>query len=70
MPQPKLLEEVLDVLNANKIDYMITGSIVSSLQGEPRATHDIDIVVNIQSTSIQNLTEIFEPPQFYILKKV
>jgi len=24
---------------------MITGSIVSSLQGEPRSTHDIDILI-------------------------
>jgi hypothetical protein len=69
MSQPQLLEKVLDVLNINQIDYMITGSIVSSLQGEPRATHDIDIVVNIQSASIQNLTEIFKPPQFYISKE-
>ena len=27
---------------------MITGSVVSSLQGEPRATHDIDVVVAIR----------------------
>jgi hypothetical protein len=34
MPQPQLLEKVIQVLEANQIDYMITGSIVSSLQGE------------------------------------
>jgi len=45
MPQPQLLEKVLAVLDGNAIDYMITGSIVSSLQGEPRSTHDVDIVV-------------------------
>lgn len=27
---------------------MITGSVVSSLQGEPRATHDIDVVVAVR----------------------
>jgi hypothetical protein len=40
MSQPKLLNHLLCVLNDNHIDYMVTGSIVSSLQGEPRATHD------------------------------
>jgi len=25
---------------------MVTGSVASSLQGEPRATHDIDIVLS------------------------
>jgi len=40
MPQPELLKRVLSALEENHIDY-ITGSIVSSLQGEPRATHDI-----------------------------
>jgi len=66
MPQPQLLEKVLTVLNDSHIDYMITGSIVSSLQGEPRATHDVDIVVNIQHVSIQSLTDAFLPPRFYI----
>ena len=28
---------------------MITGSIASSMQGEPRATHDIDVVISVQA---------------------
>lgn len=66
MPQPQLLEKVLNFLNKERIDYMISGSIVSSLQGEPRATHDIDIVVNIQAVSFKNLGNTFLPPRFYI----
>ena len=69
MPQPQLLEKVLTVLNNSRVDYMITGSIVSSLQGEPRATHDVDIVVNIQHASIQNLVDVFCPPRFYLSKE-
>ena len=68
MLQPQLLEKVLAALNNSRIDYMITGSIVSSLQGEPRATHDIDIVVNMQPVSVQDLVNIFIPPRFYISK--
>lgn len=64
MSQPKLLKKVLDLLQKNYIDYMVTGSLVSSLEGEPRATHDIDILVNITIASIPSLINIFEPPGF------
>ncbi len=66
MLQPKLLNHLLCVLNDNHIDYMVTGSIVSSLQGEPRATHDIDIVINIPKSSIPALIKAFPPPQYYL----
>jgi hypothetical protein len=66
MLQPKLLIKILDLLNENHIDYMITGSLVSSIQGEPRATHDVDIVVNITNTAIFSLTRAFMPPDYYL----
>lgn len=66
MLQPKLLNSLLAVLNENHIDYMVTGSIVSSLQGEPRATHDVDIVVNIRTSAIPALIAAFPPPQYYL----
>lgn len=66
MSQQKLLERLLAVLEAEEIDYMITGSVVSSLQGEPRATHDIDIVIQIHASSIPGLLEAFQPPRFYL----
>ena len=55
MLQPKLLKKVLSLLDENHIDYMVTGSLVSSLQGEPRATHDVDILVNITTSAIPSL---------------
>ncbi len=66
MPQQELLKNVLSILDENHIDYMITGSIVSSIQGEPRATHDVDIVVNIKSSVISELIKAFPPPQYYL----
>lgn len=35
------------LLEGAGIPYMISGSLVSSLQGEPRATHDIDLVIDL-----------------------
>ncbi len=47
------------------IEYMLTGSIVSSLQGAPRSTHDVDIVVNLSPNQVRTLTDAFQPPQYY-----
>lgn len=66
MLQPKLLKKVLFLLDENHIDYMVTGSLVSSMQGEPRATHDVDILVNITKTAIPTLINAFIPPDYYI----
>ncbi len=66
MSQQELLNRVLQVLGENKIQYMITGSVVSSLQGEPRSTHDIDMVVTIQKSAARKLAEAFPPPDFYL----
>lgn len=48
------------------IDYMITGSIASSLQGEPRATHDIDLVVSMDQRAVEALMAAFPQPDFYV----
>jgi len=66
MLPPKLLKKVLDLLDENHIDYMVTGSIVSSIQGEPRSTHDIDLLVNITPSKIPSLVNAFNPPDYYI----
>ncbi len=66
MLQPKLLIKVLALLNENEIDYMVTGSLVSSIQGEPRATHDVDILVNITPAAIPALVNAFLPPDYYL----
>jgi hypothetical protein len=60
MSQPELLRKVIKALESAKIEYMITGSIASSLQGEPRSTHDIDIVVSVWRSSIKCLLDAFQ----------
>ena len=66
MLQPKLLKKVLLLLNENRIDYMLTGSLVSSIQGEPRATHDADILINITHSAIPFFIHAFKPPDYYL----
>jgi hypothetical protein len=66
MLQQELLTQVLDVLHLEKIEYMITGSLVSSIQGEPRTTHDIDILINIKPVDVSTLMVAFSKDRFYI----
>lgn len=68
MSQQELLRKVVQALDQAGIQYLITGSVVSSLQGEPRSTHDIDVVVAIQSSKIHKLIEAFSPSDFYLDK--
>jgi hypothetical protein len=60
---------VIGVLDAHGIEYMITGSVASSLQGEPRATHDIDVVVAVQARDAPALLESFSRPRFYLVEQ-
>lgn len=60
------LRFVVEVLDGNHIEYMITGSVASSLQGEPRATHDLDVVVAIRTHNAPALLEHFCRPRFYL----
>jgi len=66
VPQQDLLVHTARTLDQAGIEYMITGSIVTSLQGEPRSTHDIDVVVQISASDIPRLLEAFPRPKYYV----
>ncbi|MBM4065661.1 MAG: hypothetical protein FJ266_08475 [Planctomycetes bacterium] len=66
MSQQELLKIVLQALDESGIQYMVTGSIASSLQGEPRSTHDIDLVVAIERADAERLVKAFPSPDFYL----
>ena len=67
MLQPeRLIRKVIQTLEDAGIEYMITGSVASSLQGEPRSTHDIDLVVVLQRSMVEKLAEAFPSPDFYL----
>ncbi|HAX69734.1 MAG TPA: hypothetical protein DCY14_09020 [Anaerolineae bacterium] len=41
------LKLILDALEASKVEYLIGGAIAEWAWGEPRATQDLDIVINL-----------------------
>ncbi len=47
MSQQELLTQVIATLQKLGIEFMLSGSYASSLQGEARATHDIDLVASL-----------------------
>lgn len=65
MSQQELLIRVVRALETAGIQYMLTGSVASSLQGEPRSTHDIDLVVDMSPAAPEALARDFPYPDFY-----
>lgn len=65
----RLLKEVISKLEISEIPYMLTGSIVSSLQGVPRSTHDIDFVISISEKDIEKIINNFSKEDFYYNKE-
>ena len=66
MSQPELLTAVAAVLQSLGIEFMLTGSHASSLQGVARATHDIDLVVNLRPEHVEPLVQAFSTDRFYL----
>ena len=66
MSQQELLRKVIGVLEASGTAYMVTGSFVSSVQGEPRASHDIDVIVSLSDAGVDALLKAFPAPRYYL----
>lgn len=65
MDSPDLLGTFISPLEKGKISYFITGSIASIFYGEPRLTHDIDIVVHLSQVDFSKFSALFSSNLFY-----
>jgi hypothetical protein len=54
-----------DRLERANIPYMVTGSVASMVYGEPRLTHDVDIVIELGRGEAARLVSAFEEEEFY-----
>jgi acetolactate synthase regulatory subunit len=61
-----LLAEAIGYLEATGIPYMITGSVASSFHGEPRATRDLDIVIDPSPAALERLIDDLRTGGFYV----
>lgn len=64
--QADLLRYVVDALDVLGIVYMIGGSQASIYYGEPRFTHDIDIVAELDAAHLPGLLACFPVSEFYV----
>lgn len=64
-PTPDLLLAFIAPLNRLGLDYMVTGSMAVIVYGEPRLTHDVDIVLVLPATALADLHRTFPLEQFY-----
>ena len=48
-------EELLQLLEGNKVEYMIVGGYAVAFHGYPRFTKDIDIFYNLTSNNVSKL---------------
>ena len=58
MPEPNLFLIFVSRLNASGMRYMITGAVASIIYGEPRLTHDIDLVLELDDAGAQKLAAL------------
>lgn len=65
MSQAQLLREAIAALESAGIGYFLSGSLASSLQGEPRATHDIDLVIEIDACVVDALAQAFGADAYF-----
>ena len=54
------LKLILDALEESKVEYLIGGAIAEWAWGEPRATQDVDIVINLPIKSIGKFSKALE----------
>lgn len=66
MPEPDLIELFAGPLQSAGIRYIISGSVAAMLYGEPRVTHDIDLIVFLRTDDIVKLTQLYPRPGFYV----
>ncbi|MBN1308387.1 MAG: hypothetical protein JXA18_10750 [Chitinispirillaceae bacterium] len=65
MQQHDLIDVFIAPLEGSRIEYMITGSVAATIYGEPRLTHDIDLVIALRAADIPKFSSLFPATDFY-----
>lgn len=60
------LFQFIDPLEKAGIPYALVGSVASSIYGEPRATNDLDVVIQIGPEDAERLVAVFPEDEFYV----
>lgn len=66
MPAPELLSLFVRPLDRTGIRYVVTGSVAAMFYGEPRLTHDVDLIVFLRAGEGKALADVFPASEFYL----
>ena len=55
----------LSRLEESRITYIVTGSVAGIIYGEPRLTHDIDLVIDLDAENAHKIPNAFPEDEFY-----
>jgi hypothetical protein len=61
-----VLAVVVGILGRAEVPYMVTGSLASTFHGEPRATRDLDIVIDPDNVSLARLVADLQQQNYYV----
>lgn len=60
------LFQFVDPLERAGVPYAIVGSVAASVYGEPRATNDVDLLIQLSRADAGKVTDAFSPDDFYV----
>ena len=66
MTLPDLLRRITEILDDASIPYMLTGSLAVAFYATPRATQDIDLVVEVPTDKLAALVERISDSGLYV----
>jgi hypothetical protein len=66
MPEANLFLLFIKPLNSIKISYLITGAAATIIYGVPRLTHDIDLIIQLDTAKIDEFIRQFPSNKFYL----
>ncbi len=69
MEQAELLRRVIEILEEQGITYLLVGSLASGVYGEPRLTHDIDVVVELGADQVTRFCDAFPEAEYYVSRQ-
>ncbi len=66
MPERDLFELFVAPLSLGGFRYLVSGSVAAMLYGEPRITHDVDLLLFLPSDRIREFADLFPVSEFYV----
>ena len=66
MSLESLLAHTIGLLEDSGLRYMITGSLASGYHGEYRATHDVDVVIDVSAVELDRLLDRLHAAGMYV----